>query len=389
MLESYLISVAMKSTILLATSLVVLRYLRRKDAAVRHLVCLAALASAAVAPFLALWSPQWSFLISVPAGARVASSANGVGTGSVNWPIVLAAIWALGALGMAARAFGGWVVLLRVRRLSEYLRHEDVAEVRIGPVSTPFTCGVLRPMILLPANAIDWDESRLCTVLLHESAHVRRRDCLAKYIAQAARALLWWNPLAWIIATRLNHEQELACDDAVLAAGVPADAYAATLLDVARECSGSLVLGCSMGANYGGALRERFAHLFEWRPEATHSTRRIAMAIPLLLALMTGVSCAEKIYKIGPGIAAPKVLEKSEPNYTDEARAKKLEGPVELTLVVGVDQVAHDIKVTKSLDPGLDAKAVAAIKTWKFQPGTKNGKPVPVLAHVQVNFRLL
>ena len=61
---------------------------------------------------------------------------------------------------------------------------------------------------------------------------------------------------------------------------------------------------------------------------------------------------------------------------------------VALVMVVGVDQRAHDIKVTRSLDPGLDASAVTSIKTWRFQPGSKNGKPVPVRAVIEVNFRL-
>jgi TonB family protein len=290
---------------------------------------------------------------------------------------------------MVVRALGGWIMLLRVRRRSIHFESGDHAEIRIGDVSTPLTCSVMRPLILLPAKAREWDDQRLRAVLLHESAHVRRRDCMAKYIAQGTRALLWWNPLAWILAARLNHEQELACDDAVLSAGVAAKTYATILLDVARECSRSLVLGCSMGGNKSaGALRERFQHLLEWRPGGARSTRRTAIAIPLLLLSMTTVSFAEKIYKIGPGIVAPKVLEKTEPQYTDQARAAKLEGTVALVMVVGVDQRAHDIKVKKSLDPGLDASAVASIKAWRFQPGTKNGKPVPVRANVEVNFRL-
>jgi TonB family protein len=389
MLESYLISVAAKSTVLLMTGMIFLRLLRKRDAEVRHLVCLVALLSAAVAPLLALWSPHWSFLISVPAGLRgAAGGGNGVATGLLSWPIVFVAIWALGALVMTARAVGGWVMLLRARRRSAHFQDGDGAEVRIGNVTTPLTCGVLRPLILLPDTARDWDELRLRAVLLHESAHVHRRDCAAKCVAQASRALLWWNPLAWLVAARLNHEQELACDDAVLSAGVPADSYATVLLDVARECSSSLVLGCAMANKNAAALRERFAHLFEWRQEAAHSTRRTAIAIPVLLILLTTVSFAEKIYKIGPGIVAPKVLEKSEPKYTDEARAAKLEGTVGLTIVVGTDQRAHDIKITKSLDPGMDASAIASIKTWRFQPGTKNGKPVPVQAKIEVNFHL-
>jgi TonB family protein len=390
MLESYLISVAIKSTVLLAAALLGMRFLRGRDAAVRHLICLVALVSAAVAPLLVLWSPHWSFLISIPAGPRGATgSAHSVATGLWSWPVVLAAIWALGTFIMTVRGVGGWVILLRTRRRSTHFLEGDGAEVRIGNVTTPLTCGVLRPLILLPENAPDWDESRLRAVLLHESAHVHRRDCVAKYVAQASRALLWWNPLTWMVAARLNYEQELACDDAVLAAGVSADSYATILLDVVRECSSSLVLGCAMGNNSAAALRERFAHLFEWRQAASRSNRRTAIAIPLLLLLLTTVSFAEKIYKIGPGIVPPKLLERSEPQYTDEARAAKLEGKVVLSIVVGTDQRAHDIKVTKPLDKGLDANTVASIKTWRFEPGTKNGKPVAVRANVEVNFKLL
>ncbi len=386
MLESYLISVAIKSTVLLAAGMLGLRLLRGRDAALRHLVCLAALASAAAVSLLAFWSPQWSVLISVPASAGAGSGANSVGPGWVNWPMVLAAIWGIGTLAKAIRAVGGLFMLLLVRRRSIHFRSGDPAEIRIGDVSTPLTCGVMRPVILLPTSARDWDDQRLRAVLLHESAHVRRRDCMAKYIAQGSRVLLWWNPLAWMLVERLNHEQELACDDAVLSAGIPADAYAKVLLDVARECSSSLLLGCAMTTS--SALHERFAHLLEWRQKAGGTTRRIAITIPLLLLLMTTVSFAEKIYKIGPGIVPPKVLEKTEPNYTDQARSAKLEGTVALVMVVGTDQRAHDIKVTKSLDPGLDASAVASIKAWRFQPGSKNGKPVPVRAVIEVNFRL-
>jgi TonB family protein len=226
----------------------------------------------------------------------------------------------------------------------------------------------------------------LHAVLLHESAHVQRRDCLCKHVAQAARALLWWNPLAWILAARVNREQELACDAAVLAAGVPADSYANMLLDLVRESSRQPLLGCAMAG--GATLQERFAHLFAKR-RATPGTNRVALVIPALLLALTALSFAQNVYKIGPGIVPPKVLQKgSEPKYTAKARAAKITGTVGLILVVGTDHRAHDIKITKSLDPGLDRSAIASIRTWRFQPGTKDGKPVPVEAKVEVNFRL-
>ncbi len=248
MLESYLISVAMKSTVVLAAGMLCLRLLRGRDAAVRHLVCLTALASAAAVPLLAVWSPQWSILISVPAGST------GAGSGIAkpgSRPVDLADV-ARGHLGAWHRGHDG----PRSRRMDRAVARSPPIDAfpiwrrRRSPDrerellrSLAASCD---PLILLPENARDWDEARLRAVLLHEAAHVRRRDCLAKYLAQGSRALLWWNPLAWMVAARLNHEQELACDDAVLAAGVPADAYATVLLDVARECSSSLVLGCAM-----------------------------------------------------------------------------------------------------------------------------------------------
>jgi TonB family protein len=391
MLEAYLISVATKSTILLAAGAILLRCLRGHNERSRHLVCLAALSAAAAVPWAALWAPRWSLAIAVPAGMSAGSVQGGAAIAFVSWAALLAWGWALGAAGMMVRAAGGWFLLWRARLRSAPFRRVEGAEVRTAEVGTPLTCGVLRPLILLPESARDWDEERLRAVLLHESAHVHRRDCLAKYVAQISRALLWWNPLAWMLADALHCEQELACDSAVLAAGVAPQDYAAVLLASARECSASLLLGCAMiGGKMTGssALRTRVERLFAGRLESSGATRRIAIAIPLLLILMTGVSFAEKIYKLGPGIVPPKVLVKNEPAYTEEARAAKIQGPVVLALVVGVDQAVHDIRVTQSLDPGLDANAVACIRTWRFQPATKDGKPVAVRALVQVNFRL-
>jgi TonB family protein len=335
---------------------------------------------------LALWSPHWSVLITVPARQAAGTGVNTASTPLDRWPLAVLGVWAAGVLVLLLRAAGGWFVLTRARSGSTYFRDGDGAEVRIADVTTPLTSGVLRPMILLPASASAWEPERLRAVLLHESAHVDRGDCLAKHATQAARALLWWNPLAWIISERAGREQELACDEAVLRGGITPEAYATFLMEIARECRGRLLFGCAMAG--GAALSERFAHLFEWREGSPSRTRRTAIAIPLLLALMTTVSFAQKIYKIGPGIVPPKVLEKVEPEYTHEARVAKIEGTVALSVVVGTDQRAHDIKIVKSLDSGMDANAIQAIRAWKFQPGTKNGKPVAVQAKIEVNYRL-
>jgi TonB family protein len=74
--------------------------------------------------------------------------------------------------------------------------------------------------------------------------------------------------------------------------------------------------------------------------------------------------------------------------YTRDALAQKIEGTVGLEAVVQEDGSAHEVVVAKSLDAmyGLDEEAVKALKQWEFKPGTKDGKPVPVLIVVEMMF---
>jgi protein TonB len=111
-----------------------------------------------------------------------------------------------------------------------------------------------------------------------------------------------------------------------------------------------------------------------------------------VLALAAGVAVCqqtnETVYTIGGGVTAPKVLQKSDPAYTKEAKDAKISGTVLVTVVIGQDGVARDMKVVRSLDPGLDNNAMAAVQQWKFQPGTKDGQAVSTRATIEVNFRL-
>src|SRR5580692_8390676 len=97
----------------------------------------------------------------------------------------------------------------------------------------------------------------------------------------------------------------------------------------------------------------------------------------------------EGAYRVGAGITPPHVVSKNEPEYSEEARNARLEGTVILSLVVDASGVPRSLRVLKGLGLGLDEKALAAVGTWHFAPGQKEGTPVPILATVQLNFRLL
>lgn len=95
------------------------------------------------------------------------------------------------------------------------------------------------------------------------------------------------------------------------------------------------------------------------------------------------------VYKIGGGVSAPTLVFKVEPEYSEEARKAKFQGTVVLYVVVDEKGSPRDLRVVRPLGLGLDEKAIEAVTKWRFRPGYKDGKAVPVAATIEVNFRLL
>ena len=94
------------------------------------------------------------------------------------------------------------------------------------------------------------------------------------------------------------------------------------------------------------------------------------------------------IYAPGDGVLSPVLQGAPEPKYTREARDARLQGTVSLQFVVDEKGHAKDIKVIKSIGLGLDEKAIEAVNKWRFKPGQKDGRPVPVMLTADVVFRL-
>lgn len=94
------------------------------------------------------------------------------------------------------------------------------------------------------------------------------------------------------------------------------------------------------------------------------------------------------VYKVGGGISAPTAISSPDPEYTEDARRAKKQGICTLWLIVDSTGHPRDIRVVRGLGFGLDAKAVEAVRQWRFNPALKDGKPVDVQISVEVEFHL-
>ena len=165
---------------------------------------------------------------------------------------VLAMIWSAGVLFFLVRLIGASIKIRRMLANSALVSdapmtaliqnlaadldlQTPVALYVSADLAMPVTAGIKHPVILLPVEAADWDADWMRMVLLHELAHVKRRDCLTQMLANIACAFYWFNPLVWYAAKQLRKERELACDDAVLALGTRASDYAGYLVALAKS----------------------------------------------------------------------------------------------------------------------------------------------------------
>jgi beta-lactamase regulating signal transducer with metallopeptidase domain len=169
----------------------------------------------------------------------------------------------------------------------------DVRLLEGSDVVTPMTWGLLRPTLLLPRAARTWSAEQRRDVVLHELAHVRRRDCLTQALAQLACALFWFNPLVWIAAAQMRMERERACDDQVLLAGSKASSYASHLLEMARSLKPERCTSmASVAMARRSQLSDRLVAVLDPRPRRaprpalTWTTAAIALLAMLPLAAL-------------------------------------------------------------------------------------------------------
>jgi beta-lactamase regulating signal transducer with metallopeptidase domain len=227
-------------------------------------------------------------------------------------PLVALGIWLAFVLFQAARLFWSF---LHLRRLKAEARAPKLAlrenfeawtlacgvrrPVRLlisDRLASPMAVGFLYPAVILPESLIDsMSEEDMDHVILHELAHIARRDDWTNLIARAAVALLGWHPAAAWVLRRIDREREIACDDWVVAATGQPRPYAASLARLFELCwiKNREALATGM-AGSGSHLGERIEMLVR-RTGTPRSLARAAVCGAFLLALLIAGAKAPRL----------------------------------------------------------------------------------------------
>lgn len=251
----------------------------------------------------------------------------------LSWPTCVVLAWLVGVILSLLHVLLGYASLWRLQRGS--LRMESGSPVdlvvrlssQVGlrrPVellrssgrTMPMTWGLWRTRVLLPKDASNWADAQCRTVLLHELAHAKRHDCLTQLFVQFARALHWFNPLAWLAWRRIQAERERACDDLVLASGTKASAYAEQLLQIASDSPPIRLSAAVIAMARHSSLEGRLLAILDDKLCRRALTRRsIALLTLLFVAILTPIGMLRAMAsnsETGPG-ASPAPSPTSKP----------------------------------------------------------------------------
>lgn len=313
-----------------------------------------------------------------------------------NYSAWLLALWITGA-AMTAMFY---TVRQRrfISRLGPLRRRADglyEAGVRAG---LPAVIGVLRPRIVVPSDFdLRYDEQERRLVLQHERVHLCRGDLQVNAVLTLIRCLHWFNPLVHMAARYFRHDQELACDQAVIAR-FPQQrrTYGGAMLKTQLAVD-VFPLACHWGGHH--LLKERIAMLKFPLPSPR---RRKAGA---LLAVSFAFTTAAVAWAMQPPQAdAPRSVSKTSveptaaitdvvamrtpaPPYPDGVAKQGVSGQVLLKILVGTDGKPKDVQVEKADPAGVfDAASIQAAKQWTFIPKQQDGKPVEGWIRVPIYF---
>lgn len=243
-MNNFLVELATRSLILAGIGLAIRYALIRSSAHARANVLAITMGALVLLPLALILLPRLHITVAQSHSTTTAASANSasiINQPTFPWMLIYAGFAGVMLVKIA-------ISLIQFRKLEQGLSHASptltervmslaarAREVFFCPAGEPpMTWGLLQPKIALPAESENWIEPQLRSVVLHEDAHIRRRDWAVMIGFRIVSAIYWFNPLVWILKMLFDQDSERAADDFVLAQGVDAPEYAGRLVEVAK-----------------------------------------------------------------------------------------------------------------------------------------------------------
>lgn len=250
------------------------------------------------------------------------------------WIVVAFVVWTAYALYRSARIVVGYLWLRRIVRDAEPWSRPGV--MLSDEVASPITAGFLHSVVLLPASFPEkLTDEEMQHVLLHEEAHIARRDQWANLLARVVGVFFGLHPVAALAMHCIERERERACDDWVVAATGDAKPYAASLtrvFELTRRGSQPDLASGFMGSRLGGRVEELLT-------QGRQFTRRVSitmmavivipvvilgLSVPSMVAYAQEKQTAQPAQAAKPATPAPPAQPAKQADPTD-AVAKRLE----------------------------------------------------------------
>jgi HEAT repeat protein/beta-lactamase regulating signal transducer with metallopeptidase domain len=310
---------------------------------------------------------------------------------------MLIGLWLVGAVWMIGRlAMGMAGVRSMIRRSVPATSDEweDIVEgarASIGAgdatraviserAAMPFTYGLLRPVIVLPASAEQWTTDRRRSVLLHEFAHVRRHDLITNAVVQLACAVYWFHPLVWLAARRVRIEAERACDALVVGTGTLPSDYAGDLLEIAQTMRSSATAAVALAMARRSDFEGRLLAIL-----APNSGRNVLTAARAVLIALSFAAPAAAVAAAVPPSVPNAVVAEAKTTEADEESNNATPSPAASPSASGKTQAtsAPTEAVQSSSQGNGDAAVPGLISVLKDESAAVRLASVEALAQLQ------
>ena len=386
-----------KATLILLTALGITVVMQRASGGARHLVWLVTLGTLLVVPAIAYWAPlRLEVLPAVEAPSVVTDNGDAARAsltdplpGATAQPVatytsperkpVLAAVTGLRGFSLVVAIWASVVLMLlawlawsafTVRRIVRNAQPLDTHDWMVplweiadrleleepprllgsSDAKMPFACGFATPTIVLPLSSESWSLDRRRAVLLHELAHVKRRDLAGHTLGRLTCAVYWFHPLVWTAAKQLRNESERACDDLALSCGAKASDYAEHLLDIVTSVKGDATPAVAMAMARRKEFEGRMLAILD--PDLRHSTpnRRQSAALIATLAVIALVVGAASPAPRASAIVVTSSVPSGQaiaPDFVPADKPEKRTGPAEH----GTDPAKRQEKPAPAAEP--------------------------------------